>query len=976
MAYNKGSGVTDQPQKGGAFESGTQQGITSNTQRGGTFNTGTGNTVGVTSANQRGGVFDGIVKIDGAPGPQGPVGPVGPPITITASATASAAGGTTPSVQITTTTPSEGVENLAFNFQIPSGEVGPAKDITASATASGLAAGSQPTVTAVATDTGTNTENIAFTFGIPAGAQGEQGPKGDKGDTGDPGAAATVTVGTTTTGAAGSQASVTNSGTTSAAVFNFTIPQGAQGQKGDQGNQGPQGNPGPQGRSISTITASASTVGNTVTVTENITYSDSTMGQISFSFPVGGSANNLTFGTADPVAAPAVIPGLYVNTTAVSLWAYLTNQWVAIDKDVSFTTTDGTIKITNTGGTYDVSVAQDGATVGQLYRWNGTKWAPYTLTYDLQAGGADNNILQLTVAGGPSETVEMVSLTDVYTDTTDKNSLFINVNGVESTAQDIIDRTSFGASGLSFNSATRNLQATINGVASNIVNIPGGSGGGYPSLTEPSWRTVTGSGTSNITVKDNVQNPVSVFAGTATPRWVFTLPTDIGNAVANTSTITVNSTNIDGVVTSLVYNVPSGQIAYDVRSTFLYVQAPANNRFWFNQFGYHGTTDYWTLVNDTQTSVNEFSIRYDRANNGTRDPIHTNSSLSITFAGFTLQTGGATRTITATLNQFQDPNVDVPGFRNLNVSDIEPLFANYPANGQVASWQNNQLSWVNQSVGSVTTVTQGNGITVSDAGVGANHAYTISAALTAQDSGVAVSGSYSAINLGNNLRGTISGGVLTIDSMGGGGEGPYIFNSLSASATQPAAVPFWDTTTNGTGTVSLSISATNANGYTVGPTYTINPAATSGSNPFVVASSRAGIAYTGSVSGTGRGTDNTTTPFTGSATPVTVTQTTYVPAFFTQTSSATPPTFTTSSTATSGNAAGSVITYPSATATTQYNFVATTRPLSALALRTPLGDQPLVSDIPATTQTISGTVFNIYAWTSLVVGRASTLVIS
>lgn len=46
------------------------------------------------------------------------------------------------------------------------------------------------------------------------------------------GTAATVAVGTTTTGAAGSSASVTNSGTTSAAVLNFTIPQGATGANG------------------------------------------------------------------------------------------------------------------------------------------------------------------------------------------------------------------------------------------------------------------------------------------------------------------------------------------------------------------------------------------------------------------------------------------------------------------------------------------------------------------------------------------------------------------------------------------------------------------------------------------------------------------------------------------------------------------------------------------------------------------------
>lgn len=71
------------------------------------------------------------------------------------------------------------------------------------------------------------------------GSQGEKGDKGDKGDTGtqgEPGkdgAAATVTVGTVTTGDPDTPASVTNSGTENAAVLDFVIPQG---EKGDPGN--------------------------------------------------------------------------------------------------------------------------------------------------------------------------------------------------------------------------------------------------------------------------------------------------------------------------------------------------------------------------------------------------------------------------------------------------------------------------------------------------------------------------------------------------------------------------------------------------------------------------------------------------------------------------------------------------------------------------------------------------------------------
>lgn len=56
---------------------------------------------------------------------------------------------------------------------------------------------------------------------------------GPKGDTGDTGTAATVAVGTTTTLAPGSYATVTNTGTSSAAVLNFGIPKG---EKGDPGN--------------------------------------------------------------------------------------------------------------------------------------------------------------------------------------------------------------------------------------------------------------------------------------------------------------------------------------------------------------------------------------------------------------------------------------------------------------------------------------------------------------------------------------------------------------------------------------------------------------------------------------------------------------------------------------------------------------------------------------------------------------------
>lgn len=68
-----------------------------------------------------------------------------------------------------------------------------------------------------------------------------KGPKGEKGD------AATVTVGETVTGEAGTQASVENTGDASAAVLKFTVPKGDKGDKGDTGEKGETGEQGPKG---------------------------------------------------------------------------------------------------------------------------------------------------------------------------------------------------------------------------------------------------------------------------------------------------------------------------------------------------------------------------------------------------------------------------------------------------------------------------------------------------------------------------------------------------------------------------------------------------------------------------------------------------------------------------------------------------------------------------------------------------------
>lgn len=78
---------------------------------------------------------------------------------------------------------------------------------------------------------GTEEEWITSLQGLP-GKDGNDGLPGKDGDNGLPGTSATISIGTVETGAAGSQASVINAGTETAAILNFTIPQGLSGDGG------------------------------------------------------------------------------------------------------------------------------------------------------------------------------------------------------------------------------------------------------------------------------------------------------------------------------------------------------------------------------------------------------------------------------------------------------------------------------------------------------------------------------------------------------------------------------------------------------------------------------------------------------------------------------------------------------------------------------------------------------------------------
>ena len=139
------------------------------------------------------------------------------------------------------------------------------------------------TVTSGATPSVINsgtTENAIFDFVLQPGSQGPQGNAG------------TIAVGTVTSG---QTASVTNSGTSTAAVFDFVLPQGPQ---------GPQGNPTTvNGKSGNNITLVGTDVGKKLTATltagsTSVTFTDDAIGNNSlidfFSDPFGVNPTGAT----------------------------------------------------------------------------------------------------------------------------------------------------------------------------------------------------------------------------------------------------------------------------------------------------------------------------------------------------------------------------------------------------------------------------------------------------------------------------------------------------------------------------------------------------------------------------------------------------------------------------------------------------------------------------------------------------------
>jgi hypothetical protein len=203
--------------------------------------------------------------------------------------------------------------------------------------------------------------NAVLNFTIPRGDVGATGPQGPQGNTGT---AATIAAGTTTTGSPGTSASVTNSGTSSAAVFNFTIPRGDVGATGATGATG-------TAATIAVGTTTTTAPGTNATVTNT-----GTSAAAVFNFGIPKGAGVIAGGTAGQYLSKA--SGTDYDTVWSTITGTLAYQgaWNASTNSPTLTSSVGT-----NGYYYVVSVAGstnlNGVTDWQIGDWaifNGSIW--------------------------------------------------------------------------------------------------------------------------------------------------------------------------------------------------------------------------------------------------------------------------------------------------------------------------------------------------------------------------------------------------------------------------------------------------------------------------------------------------------------------------------------------------------------------------------------------------------------------------
>lgn len=269
-----------------------------------------------------------------------------------------------------------------LNFTIPRGDVGPTGATGSPGTdgrtiwnGSGAPSSGTGAIGDFYVNTTANTiygPKTSGGWGSATSLVGPQGATGATGATGSPGAAATVSVGTTTTGAAGSSATVTNSGTSSAAVFNFTIPQGATGNTGPAGATGATGS----AATVAVGTVTTGAAGSSVSVTNSGTTSAAVL---NFAIPRGDTGATGATGATGTAASVSVGS---TTTGAAGTSASVSNSGTSSAAILNFTIPQGATGATGaTGaaGPNTVTTSTSTSFTG-LFKGNGTSLVATTAT--------------------------------------------------------------------------------------------------------------------------------------------------------------------------------------------------------------------------------------------------------------------------------------------------------------------------------------------------------------------------------------------------------------------------------------------------------------------------------------------------------------------------------------------------------------------------------------------------------------------
>ena len=353
-----------------------------------------------------------------------------------------------------------------------------------------------------------NDLNITLSDSTVLNAGNVRGPQGDQGTQGNAG---TVAVGSVTTGAAGSSASITNAGTSSAATLNFVIPQGAKGDTGTSYTvNGAVGSVQVYGLNSTTqpgynLEVDLSNKANKLTTARNISLTGKVTGLVSFD----GSANVSMTTALSGVTSSDVTEGsrLYYtdararlalssisdsNITSLISYDDATGQikyrantsYITEGSNLFFTNTradaraDVRIAASSINALSDVDTVTAAPTNGQVLTWTGSAWTPSTVSGGSGAVASVNGLTGAVTLN--TDSVSEGSSNQYYTNarwdtrlgtkTTDN----LTQGSINKYFTDTLARGAFGAgTGISYNSGTGtiSLNATTDNVTEGSSNL-------------------------------------------------------------------------------------------------------------------------------------------------------------------------------------------------------------------------------------------------------------------------------------------------------------------------------------------------------------------------------------------------------------------------------------------------------------------------------------------------------------------------